>query len=70
MVNLQILTGDRSGILSPGECLSAMSSAHARPNITKSNNELAPNRLAPCTEAHADSPAAYSPSIRTSSPSR
>ena len=55
---VKILTGDRSGILSPGVCLSAMSSAHGRPNITKSNNELAPNRLAPCTEAHADSPAA------------
>ena len=64
------LTAGKSGILSPGECLSAISKAHARPKITKSNRELAPRRLAPWTEAHAVSPAAYNPSIKTSSPLR
>ena len=32
-----------------------------RPNTLMSSRELVPRRLAPCTETHATSPAAYSP---------
>lgn len=42
--------------------------AAARPKITKSNSELAPNLLAPWTDATADSPAAISPGTTTSLP--
>ena len=40
---------------------SQMVMPQARPNTTMSRSELAPRRLAPCTDAQAASPAAYSP---------
>mmetsp|Transcript_15104 Transcript_15104/g.64674 ORF Transcript_15104/g.64674 Transcript_15104/m.64674 type:complete len:207 (+) Transcript_15104:309-929(+) len=45
----------------PGDSVSATVLAHARPNTTMSSSELAPRRLAPCTEAEAHSPAASKP---------
>mmetsp|Transcript_22014 Transcript_22014/g.62561 ORF Transcript_22014/g.62561 Transcript_22014/m.62561 type:complete len:210 (-) Transcript_22014:1124-1753(-) len=48
-------------LLSPGLAMSAMRFAQARPNTTMSRSELAPRRLAPCTDAHAASPAAKRP---------
>ena len=45
----------------PGLAISLMRFAHARPNTTMSSSELAPRRLAPCTDAHAASPAANRP---------
>lgn len=56
------------GSLSPGLLSSHIKLAHARPKTTKSNKEFAPSLLAPCTDAHAASPAAHSPSTTTSSP--
>lgn len=44
-------------------------SAAALPNTTISNKELAPNLLAPCTEAQATSPAANNPGTILSVPS-
>mmetsp|Transcript_4183 Transcript_4183/g.8139 ORF Transcript_4183/g.8139 Transcript_4183/m.8139 type:complete len:204 (+) Transcript_4183:404-1015(+) len=44
-----------------GLVMSLMRLAHARPKTTMSSSELAPRRLAPCTEAHAASPAAKRP---------
>ena len=45
--------------------------AHARPKTTMSSSELAPRRFAPCTDAHAASPAAKSPGTTASgSPAR
>mmetsp|Transcript_27816 Transcript_27816/g.68383 ORF Transcript_27816/g.68383 Transcript_27816/m.68383 type:complete len:207 (+) Transcript_27816:381-1001(+) len=46
--------------------VSATVLAHARPNTTMSSSELAPRRLAPCTEALAHSPAASSPGTTVS----
>ena len=43
---------------------SAMCLPPRRPNTTMSSSELVPRRLAPCTETHAHSPAAYSPGDR------
>lgn len=54
--------------VSPGLFSSAIVSAHARPNTTKSKSELAPRRLAPCTDEEADSPQAYRPGTILSSP--
>ena len=45
----------------PGLRISATVLAHARPKTTMSRREFAPRRLAPWTDAHADSPAARSP---------
>ena len=42
--------------------------AQARPKTTMSKRELAPRRLAPWTETHAASPAAYSPGTTLSLP--
>ncbi len=50
-----------SRTFSPGLLSSAMVLAQARPKTTRSNKELAPNLLAPWTEAHPVSPAAYNP---------
>mmetsp|Transcript_23863 Transcript_23863/g.51455 ORF Transcript_23863/g.51455 Transcript_23863/m.51455 type:complete len:207 (-) Transcript_23863:1161-1781(-) len=47
--------------VSPGLAISATRLAQARPKTTMSSSELAPSRLAPCTDAHADSPAASNP---------
>lgn len=52
-----------SGYFSPGFINSLIVNAAALPKITKSNKELAPNLLAPCTEAEADSPAENNPLI-------
>jgi len=41
-------------------------SAALRPKTTISNNELAPNLFAPCTDADALSPADYKPSTMLS----
>ena len=59
----QKLTGLSSGAESPGLQVAAILLAQARPNTTRSSSELAPSRLAPCTETHAASPAAYNPGI-------
>mmetsp|Transcript_11555 Transcript_11555/g.20898 ORF Transcript_11555/g.20898 Transcript_11555/m.20898 type:complete len:210 (-) Transcript_11555:837-1466(-) len=45
----------------PGLVSSSTRFPHARPNTTMSSSELAPRRLAPCTEAQAASPAAKRP---------
>lgn len=58
-----------SGKDSPGLCSLVMKFAQARPKTTRSNKELAPRRLAPCTDAQAASPAAHRPSIISSLPS-
>jgi hypothetical protein len=50
-----------SGCTAFGFAISAMRLAHARPNTTMSSSELAPRRFAPCTDAHAFSPAAKRP---------
>ena len=55
------------GMASPGLDVSAIDNAQARPKTTISNKLLAPNRLAPWTDAHATSPAAYNPGTTTSS---
>lgn len=52
----------------PGLQDSAMLRAHARPKTTRSRSELAPRRLAPCTEAQAASPQAYRPGTTWSWP--
>mmetsp|Transcript_17997 Transcript_17997/g.36271 ORF Transcript_17997/g.36271 Transcript_17997/m.36271 type:complete len:204 (-) Transcript_17997:37-648(-) len=53
----------------PGVQVPATCRAAARPNTTMSRRELAPRRLAPCTDAHPASPAAYSPfTMQFSSP--
>ena len=54
---------------SPGLFCLAIKFAQARPNTTKSNNELAPRRFAPWTDAHAVSPAAHKPGTICSAPS-
>jgi len=56
------------GAGSPGLDVSAIVLAHARPKTTRSNNELAPSRLAPWTETQADSPAPYRPRTTLSCP--
>lgn len=61
-------TAPISGIGSPGLLVEAMWLAHARPKTTRSSSELAPSRLAPCTDTQAASPAAYSPGTTWSSP--
>lgn len=53
----------KSGYFSPGFINSFIVKAADLPKIIKSNRELAPNLLAPCTEADADSPAEKRPSI-------
>lgn len=50
--------GAISGNSSPGLHSSSIVLAQARPKTTKSKSELAPNLLAPWTEAQAVSPAA------------
>ena len=60
-------SGCKSGILSPGLAISAIRFAQARPKTTISNKEFAPNRLAPCTDADAASPAANRPGTTKSS---
>ena len=60
------LTGFILPMGSPGLFSSIMVLAQARPKTTRSNRELAPSRLAPCTEAQPASPQAYSPGITTS----
>ena len=53
-----------SGTSAPLRFASASSPAcrpARRPNVTVSISELPPRRLAPCTETHAHSPAAYRP---------
>ena len=55
-----------SGCAAPGLAISAMRSAVARPKTTMSSSELAPRRLAPCTDAHAASPAANRPGTMAS----
>lgn len=52
------LTSESSPISSPGLFSSAIAWAQARPNTTRSSSELAPNLLAPWTDAHPASPAA------------
>lgn len=52
----------------PGFNFSFTVLAAALPNTTISNKELAPNLLAPCTEAQATSPAANNPGTTTSFP--
>ena len=49
--------------VAPGFTSSAARIAAARPNTTKSNNELVPKRLAPWTEADAHSPIAIRPGL-------
>ncbi len=51
----------KSGWVSPGLHKSLIVKAAALPKTTMSNNELAPKRLAPWTEAQAASPAANNP---------
>ncbi len=58
-----------SGIGVPAGARAAMFRAQERPNTTKSSRELAPRRLAPCTETHADSPADHRPGTIWSTPS-
>ena len=53
----------QSSIFSFGKFNSFIFSEHAFPNTTISNNEFAPNLLAPCTELEAASPAAHKPFI-------
>lgn len=62
------LTSLSGGCASPGRLVSATVSAQARPNTTMSSSELAPSRLAPCTDAHDASPAASSPATTRSAP--
>lgn len=64
--SLRRSTCGSSGIVSPGLLCRAMVWAQARPNTTRSSRELAPSLLAPWTDAHAASPAAYRPSTSTS----
>uniref|UniRef100_A0A2M4C3H1 Uncharacterized protein n=1 Tax=Anopheles marajoara TaxID=58244 RepID=A0A2M4C3H1_9DIPT len=58
----------RSCTFSPGRFSAAIVLAQARPNTTRSSNELAPSRLAPCTDEQAASPQAYSPGTTRSAP--
>jgi len=53
----------------PGFIISFTVLAAALPKTTISNKELAPNLLAPCTEAQATSPAANNPGTTLSDPS-
>ena len=62
-------TKGSSGSVSSGLLNLEMKFAHARPNTTRSNKELAPSLFAPWTEAHADSPAAQRPGTTSSLPS-
>ena len=64
-----LLTAGSSGMDSDGLWNFEIKLAHARPNTTKSSKELAPSLLAPCTDAHADSPAAHNPGTTSSFPS-
>mmetsp|Transcript_2203 Transcript_2203/g.5020 ORF Transcript_2203/g.5020 Transcript_2203/m.5020 type:complete len:239 (-) Transcript_2203:1267-1983(-) len=59
----------RSTGLAFGFIFSEMVSAAVRPNTTMSSSELAPSLLAPCTLAHAASPAARRPGTIESLPS-
>jgi hypothetical protein len=58
-----------SGYLSPGFMTSPTVKAAALPKTTKSNKELAPNLLAPCTDAQAASPQLNKPGTTLSDPS-
>lgn len=62
------LTGFKLRVRSPGKFSAAMVWAQALPNTTKSSNELAPNRLAPCTDEQDASPHAYKPGTTSSFP--
>lgn len=59
----------KSGYVYPGFHFWPTKFAAYLPNTTISNNEFAPNLLAPCTDAHAASPAANNPGTITSWPS-
>ena len=54
-----------SGWVWPGLYFSLVTNADALPKTTKSNKELAPNLLAPCTEATPTYPQAKSPGTIT-----
>jgi hypothetical protein len=57
------------GWLCPGLNVYFVVNAAARPNTTKSNKELAPNLLAPCTDATAAYPHDNNPGTTVSLPS-
>lgn len=61
-------SGAMSGCGWFGEKLSRIVWETARPKTIKSSNELAPSRLAPCTETQAASPQAKSPGTTSSCP--
>lgn len=58
----------KSGYFYPGFHFSPTNYAAYLPNTTISNKELAPNLLAPCTDAQAASPAANNPGTMVSYP--